>query len=521
MRCTAIWPIIALFVLFGCTKNTDVDILILGGDVFSGKKGDVLAQLDVGIVDDRIVFLGDAARAQVEGRTVLNAVGFVVSAGFIDPHTHSLNELLSNDNNSNENYLFQGVTTVFNGNDGDGPVDIAGLAAQLSANGIGTNTALYVGHGSLRQQVMHGENRAPTADELAAMQVLVRDAMHAGALGLSTGLFYAPGSFSQTEEIVALAKAAAEFGGVYDSHLRDESSYNIGLLAAVDEAIAIGKGADIPVHIAHIKALGVDVWGQSSTVIARINTARAEGQAVTADQYPWRASGTHLRNALLPKYVLEGDSEAYLERLNRPELITRIRDEVSENLRRRGGPESLLIVVSDDPSITGRTLEEVADTRGKSAVDVAVDIIRGGSTRVASFNMAPDDITAFMSQEWVMTSSDGTDGHPRKYASFPKKYQSYVRNGDLALTDFLYRSSTLAAKTFGLESRGTIAVGNYADIVVFDPETFAPAADFDHWDTLSTGVVFVLVNGQIAVMESQLTDVRSGRVLRKRLSKER
>ncbi len=493
-----------------------MEILIDGGSVYSGRKGDSLAVKDVGISGDRIVFVGDAVEAGVSAETVLDASGMIVSAGFIDPHTHSRAELISSDKNANLNYLYQGVTTAFNGNDGDGFVDIAAQRERLEANGMGTNTALYTGHGKLRRRVMGGEDRAASAEELEQMAELVRDAMRAGALGLSTGLFYAPGSFSDTEEVIVLARAAAEFGGVYDTHLRDESNYNIGVVASVEEAIEIGRAAGIAVHIAHIKALGVDVWGQSEAIIERIEAARSQGRQVTADQYPWRASGTHMRNALLPKHLLEGERNDYLERLRNAELSATDLAAVHENLRRRGGPDSLLVVVADDTSIVGLTLAEIATARETPPVETALDIIRRGPTRVASFNMNPQDIEAFMVRDWVMTSSDGTDGHPRKYASFPEKYRGYVIERKLlTVEEFLYRSSALTADTFGLPDRGRIENGKIADVIVIDPDAFAPTADFDNWNSLSTGVEHVIVNGQLTIREQTYTGVLAGKVLSK------
>ncbi len=495
---------------------TEIDLLIRGGMVYSGQADAKLTRNDVGIDGDRIVFVGEAIESNIVGKTTLDASGSVVSAGFIDPHTHSEAELLSRDKNANLNYLFQGVTTVFIGNDGGGRVDVGGFASVLSANGIGTNTAVYVGHGALRREVMAGEERVPSDEELVQMSELVRDAMRAGALGLSTGLFYAPGSYSDTAEVIALAAAAAEFDGIYDSHLRDESNYNIGVVAAVEEAIEIGKAAGIAVHIAHIKALGVDVWDQSDAIIKIIETARAAGQAVTADQYPWRASGTHMRNALLPKHLLEGTQGDYLERLRNTRLSTDERAAVAENLRRRGGPETLLVVVAEDESIVGLTLAEIAAAREAPPVETALDIIRRGSTRVASFNMKPQDIEAFMVKDWVMTSSDGTDGHPRKYASFPQKYRQYVRQQKLlSLEEFLFKSSALTADTFDLSERGRIDVGNFADVIVIDLESFAPSADFKNWDSLSTGIRHAIVNGQLAIRDQIYTGALGGRVLLK------
>lgn len=495
---------------------TDVraDFLLQGGTVYRGGANGSLGLVDVGIRDGKIVYLGDAEEDGIDARRRLDATGLIVAPGFIDPHTHALSELRSANANANLNYLTQGVTTVFVGNDGEGPALFEETVNHLESNGTGTNVALYVGHGSLRDTVMAGENRKPTNEELAEMKRLVAKAMEHGALGLSTGLYYAPGNFAETEEVISLARVAAEYGGVYDTHLRDESSYSIGLLAAVDEAIEIGREAEIPVHIAHIKALGVDVWGESASVIDKIERARQAGQLVTADQYPWLASGTHLRNALLPRGVLSGSGTDYLERLRDARILAEIRDDMRENLRRRGGADSLLIVAANDANLAGMTLAEVAGRRGKDPVDTAIEIMIEGSTRVASFNMHAEDITAFMRKEWVMTSSDGTDGHPRKYASFPKKYRDYVLTEQvISLEEFLYRSSGLAAETFGLDDRGRIEIGYAADLVAFDPQAFAPLASFSAWNVLSQGVVYSIINGQLVIADGKYTEILPGIVL--------
>ena len=362
---------------------------------------------------------------------------------------------------------------------------------------------------------MGGDNRAPTALEMAAMRGLVEHAMQAGALGLSSGLYYTPGNFATTDEVVELARVAAQYGGIYDTHLRDESSYSIGLLAAVDEALEIGRRASIPVHLAHIKALGVDVWGESEAVIEHVEVAQAAGLKVTADQYPWSASGTHMHNALLPRAFLTGASDGYIEKLGDAAVRDALRAEVTENLRRRGGADALLVVVADDNELVGRTLADIATALETDAVTAAFEIMQTGPLRVASFNMNDDDIESFMVRDWIMTSSDGTDGHPRKYASFPKKYAHYVQErGVLSLPDFLYRSSALTAATLGLPDRGRIAVGLTADIAVIDLESFAPRADFRQWNVLSTGVVHMLVNGDLAIEDGAYTGALAGRVLR-------
>ena len=279
------------------------------------------------------------------------------------------------------------------------------------------------------------ENRAPTEAELDAMRDYVEADMQAGALGLSTGLFYRPGSYAETEEVIELAKIAAQYDGVYDTHLRDESSYTIGLLGAVEEAIEIGEKADIPVHIAHIKALGRDVWGQSGDIIGLVSAAHERGVAVTADQYPWRASGTSLSSSLLPRWVQADSDDAMFERLDNTDLRDGIREEMEGNLWRRGGRDSLLI--TGESEWKGMTLGEIAEQMDMEPVDAAVEVIRGGDPSVGSFNMNPDDISAMAIQPWVMTGSDGSGGHPRKYASYPKAYQDFVNGGLMNLQRYV------------------------------------------------------------------------------------
>jgi N-acyl-D-aspartate/D-glutamate deacylase len=312
-----------------------------------------------------------------------------------------------------------------------------------------------------------------------------------------------------------LAKIAGRLGGLYDTHQRDESSYSIGLMGSVDEVIRIGREANIPVHFAHIKALGVDVQGMAPAVIAAIESARASGVDVTADQYPWEASGTSLNAALLPRWAEEGGWSALVSRLNDAATLDRVRAEMRENLRRRGGAASLLMT-NDHRSWTGKTLAEVAQNWKMDPIDAALRIIRGNPTEeaVASFNMRDDDITAFMQQPWVVTSSDGSDGHPRQYATFPAKYAHYVLEKKTITLDWFIRSSTgLTADMFKLDRRGYLREGYFADLVIFDPKRYRPKADYVHPRRLSEGVEALFVNGTPAILAGKLTDQRSGRPL--------
>lgn len=506
----------AALILTACADDSpppappSFDLLIVGGSVIDGS-GSPARRADIGVVDGRIASMDAPADAQAARR--IDATGLTVVPGFIDPHTHASEDLLDDDKNVNANFLTQGVTTVVIGNDGGGIPNLEASLETMRLQGIGTNVAFYAGHNNIREMVMGLENRAATDDELDEMREILELQMEAGALGLSTGLYYTPGSYAPTGEVVELSKVAARYGGVYDSHLRDESSYSIGLLGAIEEVIAIAEQADIPVHIAHLKALGRDVWGQSGDVIALVEAARERGLDVTADQYPYRASGTSFESSLIPAWVRADSDEAMFERFGNPDLADGIREEMAANLWRRGGAESLL-VTGLDSEWRGRTLEEIAEDMGEDPLDAAVEVVRGGNPSIASFNMNPDDINAIAIQGWVMTGSDGSDGHPRKYGTYPTVYRDMVlRDGLFPIERFVERSSGLVADSLRICNRGYLKEGRVADIVVIDLETYEPVADFENPTELATGVVHSIVNGAFAIEDRRLTGELPGRVI--------
>ncbi|HMY74670.1 MAG TPA: amidohydrolase family protein, partial [Blastocatellia bacterium] len=436
-------------------------------------------------------------------------------------HCSADEELFDLKRNANLPFLTQGVTTVFIGSDGRSRIPFGRAFRQLDEQKIGTNVASFVGHGAVRQAVMGMSDAAPTPEQLEKMKTLVRQGMEEGAIGLSTGLYYAPGSYSKTEEVIELAKIAAERGGVYDTHQRDESSYTIGLLGSVEEVLRIGREARIPVHISHIKALGADVWGQSKQVIELINRARAEGVAATANQYPYIASGTGLSAALLPRWAEAGGRQEMLKRINDPATRAKLIAEMEVNLKRRGGANSLLIRGGEDRNLVGKRLDEIAKARGKSPVETALDIIKAGNAGVTSFNMTEADIEAFMKQPWVMTGSDGSGGHPRKYGTFPRKIREYVFNRKvISLERMIQASSLQVAETFHLKDRGKIAENWFADVIVFDPKTVADRATYDQPELQAEGFRFIFVNGKLVVEGDKYTGVLAGRTLRKAVSSE-
>lgn len=519
MNFRALWTLLILSVAVPLiAQNTgqnpttnNLDILIRNGSVFDGS-GSPARRVDIGIRGDRIVFVG---KSQGQKATrVIDARGLVVAPGFIDPHTHTLGDLSNPATSRNDAYLMQGVTTVMVGNDGSSPLEIGATLHKLDQQGIGTNVAMFIGQGSVRRAIMGMSDATPTTAQMDSMKALVDRGMKEGAIGMSTGLFYAPGSYSSTEEVIALAKIAAADGGIYDTHMRDEDSYTIGLLGSVKETIRIGREAHIPVMISHIKALGKSVWGQSADVIALVDAARASGVNVTASQYPYNASGTSIQASLIPRWAEVGGHADLLHRIDDPAVRPRLIADMQKNLDDRGGPESLLITVSRDKEFMGKTLAAIAKEHNLSPIDAALMIIKKGGGAVASFNMKESDIRNFMRQPWVMTCSDGSPGHPRKYGTFPRKLRNYVFDEHVITLPFAIRSMTsLPAQTLRLKDRGLLKPGYFADVVIFDPKTIRALSTYKEPKLLAAGVTYLLVNGEFAIDGGKLSDAQAGRAL--------
>lgn len=495
--------------------------LIRGGRLLDGT-GNPWIYADVLMRGDRIEAVGD-----LEGRTadrIVDASGLYVAPGFIDTHSHAGGGLATPELSHGRPLLAQGITTVFVNPDGGGPVDLAEQRRELQADGLGVNAAQFVSHGGVRRAVLGTEDRAPDASELAEMKGLVRRGMEEGAWGLSSGTFYVPGAYSEPEEIEALAMEVAPFGGAYQSHYRDESTYTVGLMAAVDEVIEVGRVAGIPTVLTHVKALGPFVWGYGAAIVSRVERAREEGVQVFADQYPYTASATGLEAALLPRWSQAGGRDSLLARMARPADMARIREGMVEGLARRGGADRIQFRrYRPDPSIEGRLLSDLAEERGQDPLDTAADLIRGGSVSIVSFNMSDDDVETLMVQPWTMTSSDGDlvpwqEGvpHPRSYGAFPRKIRLYVEEEGVVPLDQAIRSMTsLPALVYGMEDRGTLRSGALADVVVFDLDRIRDTAEYTDPHQLAEGMVWVFVNGQAAVADGEFTGALAGRVLQK------
>ncbi len=495
---------------------TALDILIVNGKVIDGS-GKGARQADVGIRGDRIVFVGDARKAKLEAARTIDATGMIVAPGFIDGHTHTLGDLSNEQTKSNQAYLMQGVTTVVTGNDGSSAQNIGDTLRKWETQGIGTNGALLAGFGTIRSKVLGPTDAQPNAAQLAEMKQYMARAMDEGAFGMSTGLYYAPQSYAKTEEVIELAKVAAAKGGIYDTHMRDEGSYSIGLLGAINETIRIGREAKIPVHISHIKALGPDVWGQSKQAIDLMKKARREGVDATACQYPYEASGSSLTASLVPRWAEVGGQRELEQRIGDATVRPRLIAEMEQNLKRRGGPESLLIVDCRDRQYVGKRLNQIATEMNKTPVEAALEIIKSvGGAGVASFNMNEKDIRRFMKEKFIMTCSDGSTGHPRKYGTFPKKLRQYVvQDHVISMPFFVRNSSALVAETFRIPERGLIRTGYFADLIIFDPKAVTDRSSYEQPELLAVGMKLVIVNGKIAVENGAYTGALAGRALRK------
>jgi N-acyl-D-amino-acid deacylase len=500
----------------------DYDVLIRGGRVLDGTTMP-WRLADVAIRGERIVAVGQVPPSATAARTV-DARGRYVTPGFIDPHSHSIPGLTRAELAAAVPILHQGITTVVINPDGGGPADLAPQLAAIREHTPGVNVVPAIGHNGVRSAVMGHANRAPTADEMRRMEDLVRQAMALGAFGFTSGPFDVPGKYSTTAELVALAKVAAEFPGAFHaSHVRDESNYDIGVVAAVQELIQVSREARLPGIVTHIKALGPSVWGKSREVIEVINAARAEGVEIWADQYPYAASSTGLQPALVPGWAREGGQQAMARRLQDPEQRALIRREMADNLTRRGGPNAIMILqYESDPSRQGKRLDEIARERLEDPLDTAIDmLIDSGGAPIVSFNMNEQDVEAFMQQPWTMTCTDGglsefgrRAEHPRAYGAFPRKIRRYsMDRGVVPLERVIHASTGLTATVLGIEDRGFLRPGAFADVVVFDPEAITDVATYPEPDAYSVGVEFVFVNGRAAVDEGKIVAERSGRIL--------
>lgn len=491
------------------------DTVLIGGTIHRGDGGEPFVG-HVAIRDGKIAQIFTDAVPDAAIR--IDCTGMVVAPGFIDLHNHSDEPILKRDTRGNVNYLLQGCTTIVTGNCGSGHVDVAKYLASVDADGAGTHVAHLLPQGSLRRAVVGSGRRDPTEKELAKMLALADQAMRDGAFGMSTGLIYIPGTLTPTEELIEVAKVVSDHGGIYASHIRSEGS---ALLESIDEAIRIGKEASLPVHISHIKATGKSNWGSLRLAIDKIEQARGDGMMITADQYPYAASSTSLEATLFPSWASEGGSGELRKRLSDPETSSRIRDALTKKLA--DASRIQLVSCSYNPRWIARSIDEIATDERIDPADLVMTIQKNGGASVINFGISEEDMRLAMPVAWIATASDGgakvptsSMPHPRSFGTFPRKIGHYaVTESVMSLAAAIRSCSGLPAEILGIDDRGTIQAGLFADVVVFDPATFLDRATYDQPYLPPVGIKHVLVEGKLAVYESQATGVLAGRALRK------
>ncbi|MFT5517595.1 MAG: N-acyl-D-amino-acid deacylase [Rhodothermales bacterium] len=516
---------ICLAALTACNGPAETfDLLIVGGTVLDGTGSDGI-RADIGLRGDRIALFEDVGTNLPEARRVIDATGLVVAPGFVDLHTH-LDPLFRLP--EAESHVRQGVTTALGGPDGGGPWPFGAYLDRADSMGTGINVAFLAGHNTIRREVMGLDNRAPTASELSLMRDMVATSMQEGAWGISTGLKYLPGAFSDVDEVISLSQVAAAGGGIYTSHLREEG---LGLLDGVAEALDIGRRADIPVVLTHHKVVGQPMWGASSRTLAMVDSARASGTDAMIDQYPYTASYTGI-SILIPAWAMAGGDEALLGRMDDPSLADSILAGIAYNIvNDRGGNDLHRVqfaLVEWDRSLEGKTLFDWAERLGhpptpETGAWLVIEAVRRGGASCVFHAMEEADVRAIMRHPFTMIASDGRlvqpgEGHPhpRWYGTFPRVLGHYVRDeGVLTLPDAIRKMTGLPASRLGLVDRGEIRTGWFADLVVFDPDSVADRATFERPHQYPAGIPYVIVNGRVAMDGDVFRDERAGRVLRK------
>ena len=519
----------------GKPLSAKYDMLILGGSLIDGS-GTPARKSDIGIRDGRIVEIGSLKDAAAKLK--IDAKGHVVAPGFIDLHSHADSGILQH--RAAENYIRQGVTTLLCGNCGSSPTDVRKFFESVSEAGVGPNVALLIGHGSVRERIMGAVNARPTPEQLEKMKTFVRQAMQDGAVGLSTSLRYGPGTYADTDEIVALAKEIAPFGGFYATHMRDEGTR---ILEAIEESLLIGERAGVPVHISHHKISSASVFGMTRQTLARIDEVRAAGRDVTLDQYPYGA-GSGGMTIYVPQWSLSGGLEKFRERLKDAESKSRIlasmkdllirkiyeADQTPDNAAHTAKALSRIRVARSkhDESLEGKTLTDILRQRKQdvsldNGCELLLELVSHGTRGINhTLEQRPGgDVDRVMLHPQSCIASDGSvfpfgegNPHPRSYGCFPRVLGRYVRQRNLiSLEEAIRKMTSLPASRLGWKDRGVIRKGSWADVVVFDPKEITDHATFATPHRHSTGVKDVIVRGRTVLADGKLTGELPGQPL--------
>ncbi|MBN2409216.1 MAG: D-aminoacylase [Candidatus Aminicenantes bacterium] len=516
--------IVILLLSGACTApKQGYDILIKGARVVDGS-GNPWYPADIGIRGGKIAAI-ERVLDEGDASEVIAAQGMIIAPGFIDVHTHVDRGILQNP--SVENYISQGVTTVVGGNCGGHEFPLAEFFAAAVEKGIALNIAMLAGHNTIRREVMALKMEAPTAEEMSRMKDLLDREMRSGAIGLSTGLAYLPGVYSKTEEIVELARAVAPYNGIYASHIRNQAE---GISGAIREAIAVGEANGISIIISHIKLADETIWNRPELITGPVEEAKARGLEVYLDQYPYTATSSGFTSSF-PQEVFEGGKDKFKERLNDPAVYLRVKNHLIERrlTSRRGINKLQGILVAECrtfPDYEGKNLEQILELLQKepsveNAGDLIIEIEKAGGASAVFFQMDEADVETLMRLPYLMIGSDGAVQvrgrgfpHPRSYGTFPRIIGRYVREkGVLRLEEAIRKMTSLPAQALKIKDRGQIREGMWADVVVFDPQTFEDAATFASPHQFGRGPAFVLVNGEIVFNQGGWTGRLPGKPL--------
>lgn len=501
-------------------KTPAYDLVITNGRIVDGT-GNPWFRADIAVKDGRIARIGRIAPA--DALTVVDARNQIIAPGFIDVHTHA--EGIYNQPAA-ENFVRMGVTSIVTGNCGSSATNIGEFLGRIREQPLAVNLATLIAHGDVRRKVMGLEARTPSAEELQKMEAIVEQGMRDGAVGLSTGLIYVPGTYAKTDEVTALARVAARHGGVYATHMRNEGER---VLEAIRESIEIGERAGLPVEISHFKISNKKLWGQTPATLGLVREARARGLQVTIDQYAYTASSTSL-DSRLPSWVLEGGREAGKTRLADPAMRARVVKELKESLKRSGFKDFSYAMVASyakNPAFNGKSIAAISkEARGKADVDAQIEQIlemyAAGGAGMVYHSMGEPDVQAIMREPFTMIASDSGvrrfgEGapHPRGYGNNARVLGRYVRDLRLlTLEDAVRKMTSLPAQTFRLRDRGLVREGFAADLVIFDEATIADRATFEQPHQYPSGISYVFVNGQAVLAQGEMTAARAGAALR-------